>query len=1524
MNIIQYQNPEISDNAGIIKPLALESTSLPYNDISDRRFEELTYSAYKILIKEKKFYSFDSISLMTGVRDQGKDCALFSNGISTGVIQCKKYTKNFSKQLFGEEITKFVLYSLLDNRMIPDPKNFSYFIAVSKGFVLECSDFIDDFNRLILEEENLADWVNKNLKNPTIKSLGLIPSTVENVREILSVISIKKIHPQDLDEILMLPSLQHLQALFFQVRSLVSEKAVHQLHDTFKNSLNKVLDHTALKRELQKGSASLYVESNEFDDLPDSHLDRSETKELLEWVTKKCSKDKFDRSLNVSLLAGNAGMGKTVILKDLYDKLIGLNIPVLALKADKLQSANMQELQHKIGLGLPIENLIEQCKEQYNTTVIIIDQIDALSQSMSTNRNYLESFQTLIGQFSYDSNVRIIISVRLFDLYYDPSLKIYKNLKTIKVGLLKEEQVFNIISRKGINKNNISSKLLQLLRTPNHLNIYLRVSSPELSKLSINSLYDLYTELYNSKINLINHSAPVKPQKVKKLLFKIADQMFNEQAITVSRLSFENFINELNYLESERLVKSEERQLQFFHQTFYDYIFAKQFVENNNNLIGYIKESHQSILIRSAVKMILNYLREYSFRKYLNVLQELFSDHDIYFHIKHMCFSILTHQDNIKEEETGFAVNVASLDINYRFLLFENAKTDIWLKAAIEKNLILDSINHYGLDNRKIQDSGEVEHCGNAAISFLQIFLNRNLPEAWNIISKIENESVKQKIIYWIDNCADEKFIQLFEQCPNLLHNDPYGYYSTLHKISKNNPQYAFNIIKDDLFQKPWDEIRQQTQHIERKLLSSLAKTLPWKAAPILINVLLESIEKEAHFYLPFYDDHIFTGTGLYKNKPQDNYEFYYKLLADCLRDLAASENIAFKIFLEQHLTSRFEAILRLIIYAFVNSESLYRQEIFKLFNHFYENNRFLTASDLGAEFRDLLQKTFPHFNISDQNTIIDLILNLKVTTEARVLRYDTRLKPHFNWGQTQHILLSRISSVVSAENLSFKKRFQELNRKFPEFKEKYTSGRLIASMIHCPVPEDAYEKMTPEQWLKSFRKYHSERDPFSRDSRKGGMHELLWAFKSYAGKNPDRKICEIIKSAANDQRINYKYPFFGMIGLMEGHYEPRTIHQLFYLLKPLVDNSDKLIFDFSIRTASYIIKSDIEDDEIFDYLVKNALDYNSSEILEYSENETSDDDLILKGRKTSYGEAAKALLRITNKKYSETVFTTVEKILFDGPLELKAVILNRFAYLNNIDRDRSFELFSRYILSENNILLSASSLWSLQYMIYIDFKRFTPVFEELVSSEKLGKDDSELLFLILYSSYIYDEKESEKLLFDLVSFNRYTTRWAFQVIFKNFYHNQKSPEKANVLLAHLMKIISQNPLEKLEITYSGLDEIELIDIENFLNNYISSPNFTLSTPLIDYFTLQCNKFSHIAVDLFNKSVKKDKSSSIYENRLDRNDESVKFIVGAFNALKSDNKKTIKLRRKLLENFDSILKDHRFRRPTEKILDELV
>ncbi|BEM42828.1 hypothetical protein ACIF2R_08405 [Serratia marcescens] len=115
------------------KPKAIDASfqSLPLSMLSDREFEILCYKLISREIESGIFTTSDKIALMQGVGERGRDCTLYLNNISNGVVQCKKYSAKLTLPQVLKELLKFFLHSILDNSFIPAPKNFTYHIYAS-------------------------------------------------------------------------------------------------------------------------------------------------------------------------------------------------------------------------------------------------------------------------------------------------------------------------------------------------------------------------------------------------------------------------------------------------------------------------------------------------------------------------------------------------------------------------------------------------------------------------------------------------------------------------------------------------------------------------------------------------------------------------------------------------------------------------------------------------------------------------------------------------------------------------------------------------------------------------------------------------------------------------------------------------------------------------------------------------------------------------------------------------------------------------------------------------------------------------------------------------------------------------------------------------------------------------------------------------------------------------------------------------------------------------------------------------
>lgn len=1512
--LIRFErNPVIE--SGIINPLSLANQPFPYNGLANpRRFEELLYSIFNIQIKNGKINDYTEVNLLTGVRDKGRDCALLKDGKNYGLIQCKKYDTNYGKNDLCLEIVRFVLYSMSDNRLVYDYDDFTYYICVSTGLTSDCIEFINQFSENILHEPSLTEWIDKNLQMPSLSHLKKCFDLSDFKRKI-SRIKVKKITPAELDIYLNSDECRDLISLFFEVRSVTDNTKIDQLIDIISNQ--EVFEPADLLGQLKIGSARLQSERNFFQDIEQTHVDRIETKQLFDWIVKETPD--IDHK-NICLLAGEAGYGKTVVIKDLYNLCIADDIAVLGLKVDKLYSNTHAALQQSLGLSKPVFKFIEDCKKHFNKIVILIDQIDALSQSMSSDRSFLEFYRSFIEHFSYDKQIRIIISVRNSDLHYDPSLKIYKDMDRVVIGPLELQKVIELLNIINVNPNELSAKLLELLRIPNYLNIFSQIVSNK-NIFKADSVLELYLELWDQKISKISKDFPVLKSKLKELLYKIAQQMFYEQRISVSSLNYDDYYQEIQYLKSERLLKSDGRQLQFFHQSFYDFVFAKCFVETNENLFDYIIEGDQSIHIRSAVKMIISYLRESDPNQYEKSLKQIFFNTEVLFHIKHIILVEVLGQGQPAKEEFELVKSAFKESFQWQTVFFDNALAPCWLSFAVKNDLFEVIKENYHIDSKdsEIFTKDHIVRARFSCIYFLSRYVNQNLDLAWDTVMKIDDPEVAADILFSLNNWEHPSAYMCFEFFEQHLKLDTYRYFHILSNIAHINPESVYQRMIPE-FKKFDGKNNKHNDHYIKEVL----KTLGHKIPHLMINSLYESINfneedclinghqiiKDYRFYAIDFKDNDLKGS-----------EIIYQLLAQCLRRSAGQEKIIFKKFLSDHKNSHLQSILRLLLYALKGSEKIYSKEIFELFCIFNNKDLLLFVDDIEYDMRVLLERTFVHFNSSQQKIVLDTIRNFTSGKEIYIRKLapnSKRLVSH--WGLSKYYLIKRLpSSVISKE---FQKEFGELERKFEgrnaDVRQREST---MAGLVVSPIPIEVCAKMSVKEWLKAFKKYNNDDRKWGRDYLKGGLQELAAVFKTVVSQSLSDDKLNIISEAISNDEVNLRYAVYGLWGWLEGGGDTVKIKEF---VKTVLTQASSYENRLLVTIASQMTREDSVDPDFVQFLIDNALKFeegNNNVCQLPSNEETSIYGLVTKAINTDYGAAINAITLIQNRYYDDLIFETLNTVINFGPREARAAVYFRFAYLKKLNIEKAESFFVDGLEKEEDIYVVASSIHSFEYFRGRNYARLLKVYDRLITSGLLGSEDRKMLFLCIYGLYLNNDQGVLKTLLDLINHYGNSLGIYFGEIFKNYYLIPDSKDKNDFLLNYILDAAIAKDADDLNFSFIHAEDVLLKDVFPFFKRFVESPIFKISDYFIEYLLIQVANSPDEAIELFDLAVKQNQD--IINSAWRTEEKSIKFIINAYHKMSMNDEKSRELRRKLLFLFDNLLKNLTVINVSGRILKEL-
>lgn len=387
------------------------------------------------------------------------------------------------------------------------------------------------------------------------------------------------------------------------------------------------------------------------------HIERPQTKKLFDWICSDLSQRK--PSGRIAALLGDPGTGKTVIMADLVDELEMVGIPVVGLKADLLFDSNETDIDKAVNLGS--NTLLGALGESASNgiTVLVVDQVDALSLSLTTQRKPLAEVRKVIFEASKNRNIRVVFSCRKYDWENDLQLTEYDGAYIVRLEQLDLKDVKGVLQSEGVDINTLADKLVQIIRTPFYLSLFLRVCK-DIQANDLTTIAELQ-KLYWDKVLLTEaHCQGYNSANLVDLLSLLTDRMINSQSLVVPVATIPTSKqNDLRFLVSNGflVIDSSNTRIQFSHQTLFEYIFSRLFCERNSSLLDILKDKHQGLFIRNTVRRVLEYQRHAVEDEYIKNLKVILGVTNcgvtFRFHLKQLVLSLFGAQTTILPQETA-------------------------------------------------------------------------------------------------------------------------------------------------------------------------------------------------------------------------------------------------------------------------------------------------------------------------------------------------------------------------------------------------------------------------------------------------------------------------------------------------------------------------------------------------------------------------------------------------------------------------------------------------------------------------------------------------------------------------------------------------------------------------------------------------------------------------------------------------------------------------------------------------------
>lgn len=803
------------------------------------------------------------------------------------------------------------------------------------------------------------------------------------------------------------------------------------------------------------------------------------------------------RDYRIGFLAGTAGGGKSSVLEQSVESLEATGAKVLAIRLDRLDSfASTTDLGRQLGLETSPAVVLAMAAED-GDALLVIDQLDAVSLASGRMPESFDIVVDLIGEALSVSGIQVILACREFDIDNDHrirSLTDRPDTVKVSVGPLSDEAVNVALTEMGIDATRLTTSQRSIVRTPMHLVLLKTIASQEgaLAFQSKGSLFEAYWERKRQTSRA--RRADVRFNEV---LSRVANAASDRQTLSVpvEILDDGDLIEDANVLVSEHVLARDGDRIAFFHETFFDYAFARQWVSRSESLVDFLLRDEQELFRRAQVRQILQHLHEREPVRFRVEASGVLISEQIRFHIKATALAVLSNLSAPTSEDAEAVFEVVATAPRLAEQLWLHTRRAPWFKRFYEDGTIatwLDS-GEPALQQRAVNlMASAIKETPGEVAELLRA--RRAAPEYLNWVRWITRFSDAHESRALFDLLLAAVVEGGFDAADHEL-------WLTVHDLAKHKPLWAIELIQARV-----------VNHIEGLLLEdsgkvALLKLREYGAAELVREAAAAEPLAFAQAVVP-YLLRVMAATA-YEPRPDDpirDRHFSARFDVDDLHDrelddalftgsvraleaLARTSPHAVQPLLEELAADPHDAAQFLLYRALTAGAANFadRAAILILEGGARLDCGYMSDSDWAA--RELVEAVAPHLGDEVHRQLEDQFRDLRDEHESR-----------HSFGRSAFTFLSALEE--HRLNSDGVRRLGEYRRKFQQDAPSKPRG-IIGGTIGSPIGSQAASKMTDEQWHKAMTKYNS--DETNWDTFTGGARELSHVLRQQTAADPSR-----------------------------------------------------------------------------------------------------------------------------------------------------------------------------------------------------------------------------------------------------------------------------------------------------------------------------------------------------------------------------------------------------------------------------------
>ncbi len=1037
----------------------------------------------------------------------------------------------------------------------------------------------------------------------------------------------------------------------------------------------------------------------------------------------------------IVILAGVAGSGKSGAARQIIDTFNEAGIPTLAFRVD-----HYLDCRHPSEIGKAVLDINDspvallKALSPRETSVLIIDQLDAVSEVSGRNGVVKSGLFELLDEASQYGTVKVIIICRSYDLENDDRFrKLSNGYKTTKVDLPLlnwNEEIVPVLEALDYDCSQFSERQKRLLSVPVNLAVFIETGD---KYFSFKNRADLFGKLIRKKekvfVKLGFSWSLMTP------LQKVAKWMSDRQELSAPESILDEFSGSGDFLSSENLIVISNRKINFFHESFFDYIYARSFISGEQSVLEMVLSGEQHLFRRTQVRQIFALMREADHSNYIQQLKGLLISQFVRYHLKLSIAQWLASLDDPSADELGVVLGLGNSELNSLqiVVLFSNAN---WFSLLHEQKIIEKTLHGSSEKNSRI------------TLNWLSQIAGRHPSEIAKLIENwwAKDETKAEQLVDWFGflrrNKPDDELLEL---CGQVIKFRPKNLFKDegrdrimmlLHTWVDHEPEKCGALVKE-LFD-AWFEMHPDANLLDRddfKLLdnhslSELAK----KSSRAFVEGTRDAILRTVRETVEQGEEgrRWYSLMSSMRSDYLHGFDGLFQLFEKSLCELSRTEPDFTRETLARLPASLHPRFMGLHLGIIGTSSDTFGDMLSSLL----DDDNALKAGVDGAEWKPFAIACKAMLGVS--NDLRDIIEAKIFSIDHEIQRakrlWDLLKRGEANeWVDKNSVLRSlnfsgcrewNILHFIGIENLSEKgrRRYQQLSHKFnTEHIDEENSVRMIG--VHSPIGAEQAQRMNDEQIISAMLKYDTDE---GKDWRRGGAYELSSVITDQAKNDPNRYLALLLKLPLN---INHLYHSGVLRGIRDAEAFDNEVARtaILHIHEHFKSKlSDEILS--VIETHSSLILSDKIKELVFDYAV-NGDSPSREDLREYSDDDSNNsknklltvDDLVRSGGggimiQSVHGGRAKAwdtLKRIgwDHSSIHQEIWDLVETQAIDEKsVSIRARIFDAMTPLFNDDKKRyenaCHTLFDQKTIGNRSIdpIAILATLHGVNMQKYIDF----------------------------------------------------------------------------------------------------------------------------------------------------------------------------------------------------------------------------